>query len=100
MSNVYLAVTEGLQAAAHFQNLFVLKVLQPELGEDPEFVRMFLNEARLAARLNHPNIVQTIEVGNAGNQHFLTMEYMEGQPLHRVLHNDEARSRLTLSMRL
>jgi serine/threonine protein kinase/ABC-type branched-subunit amino acid transport system substrate-binding protein len=100
MSNVFLAVTEGARAAAQFQKLLVLKVLNQELGEDPEFVRMFLNEARLAARLNHPNIVQTIEVGNAGNQHFLAMEYMEGQPLHRVLHSDEAHSRLTLSMRL
>jgi branched-chain amino acid transport system substrate-binding protein len=100
MSNVYLAVTEGAQAGTQFQKLLVLKVLNRELGEDPEFVRMFLNEARLAARLNHPNIVQTIEVGHAGAQHFLAMEYMEGQPLNRILHNDEATSQLSLSMRL
>ena len=45
MSNVYLAVTDSAQAAAEFQKLLVLKVLNRELGEDPEFVRMFLNEA-------------------------------------------------------
>jgi serine/threonine protein kinase/ABC-type branched-subunit amino acid transport system substrate-binding protein len=100
MADVYLAVTEGTEAAAQFQKLLVIKMLRRELGEDPEFVRMFLNEARLAARLNHPNIVQTLEVGNAGGRYFLAMEYLEGQPLHRVCRNDDARSNLSLAMRL
>jgi serine/threonine protein kinase/ABC-type branched-subunit amino acid transport system substrate-binding protein len=100
MADVYLAVTEGTDAAAHFQKLLVIKMLKRELGEDPEFVKMFLNEARLAARLNHPNIVQTLEVGNAGGRYFLAMEYLEGQPLHRVFRNDDARSNLSLAMRL
>jgi serine/threonine protein kinase len=100
MSNVYLAVTDGVQASTQFQKLLVLKVLNRDLGEDPEFVKMFMNEARLAARLNHPNIVQTIEVGQAGAQHYLAMEYMEGQPLNRILYSDEARAQLSLSMRL
>jgi branched-chain amino acid transport system substrate-binding protein len=100
MSDVYLAVTEGTEAAARFQKLLVIKMLKPELSEDSEFVAMFLNEARLAARLNHPNVVQTIEVGEAGGRYFLAMEYLEGQPLHRVLRNNEARARLGLDMRL
>jgi serine/threonine protein kinase/ABC-type branched-subunit amino acid transport system substrate-binding protein len=100
MSDVYLAVTEGVEAAAQFQKLLVIKLLKRELGEDPEFVKMFLNEARLAARLNHPNIVQTIEIGNAGSRYFLAMEYLEGQPLHRVFRNPEARENLSLAMRL
>jgi len=100
MSDVYLAVTEGTEAAARFQKLLVIKMLKPELGEDSEFVSMFLNEARLAARLNHPNVVQTIEVGEAGGRYFLAMEYLEGQPLHRVLRNNDARARLGLDMRL
>ena len=100
MSDVYLAVTEGTEAAARFQKLLVIKMLKPELSEDSEFVAMFLNEARLAARLNHPNVVQTIEVGEAGGRYFLAMEYLEGQPLHRVLRNTDARSRLGLDMRL
>lgn len=100
MSEVYLAVTEGIEAAAQFQKLLVIKMLKRELGEDPDFVKMFLNEARLAARLNHPNIVQTIEIGNAGGRYFLAMEYLEGQPLHRVFRNPEARDNLSLAMRL
>jgi serine/threonine protein kinase/ABC-type branched-subunit amino acid transport system substrate-binding protein len=100
MSDVYLAVTEGTEAAARFQKLLVIKMLKPELSEDSEFVAMFLNEARLAARLNHPNVVQTIEVGEAGGRYFLAMEYLEGQPLHRVLRHNDARARLGLDMRL
>jgi serine/threonine protein kinase/ABC-type branched-subunit amino acid transport system substrate-binding protein len=100
MSDVYLAVTEGIEAAAQFQKLLVIKMLKRELGEDPDFVKMFLNEARLAARLNHPNIVQTIEIGNAGGRYFLAMEYLEGQPLHRVFRNADARDSLSLAMRL
>ncbi len=100
MSDVYLAVTEGVEAAAQFQKLLVIKLLKRELGEDPDFVKMFLNEARLAARLNHPNIVQTIEIGNAGSRYFLAMEYLEGQPLHRVFRNADARDNLSLAMRL
>ena len=100
MSDVYLAVTEGTEAAAQFQKLLVIKMLKRELGEDPDFVKMFLNEARLAARLNHPNIVQTIEIGNAGGRYFLAMEYLEGQPLHRVFRNTDARDNLSLAMRM
>jgi len=100
MSDVYLAVTEGTEAAARFQKLLVIKMLKPELSEDSEFVAMFLNEARLAARLNHPNVVQTIEVGEAGGRYFLAMEYLEGQPLHRVLRHTDVRARLGLDMRL
>ncbi len=45
---------------------------------------MFLDEAKLAARLNHPNVVQTLEVGQDGNRYFIAMEYLDGQPLNRI----------------
>jgi serine/threonine protein kinase/ABC-type branched-subunit amino acid transport system substrate-binding protein len=84
MADVYLAVY-GSADVGRFQKLLVLKILKPELSADPEFVAMFLDEARLAARLNHPNVVQTIEVGEHAGRHFLAMEYLEGQPLNRVM---------------
>ena len=59
MADVYLAVYANADAG-RFQKLLVLKLLKPDLSADPEFVAMFLDEARLAARLNHPNVVQTI----------------------------------------
>lgn len=82
MADVYLAVTQG---ASGFSKLLVVKVLKESLADDADFLAMFADEARLAARLNHPNIVQTYEVGSADNRHYIAMEYLEGQPLHRVM---------------
>lgn len=81
MGTVYLGVARG---PAGFSKLMVIKQLRMELVEDPQFLNMFLEEARLAARLNHPNIVQTTEVGQEGNLYFLAMEYLDGQALQRM----------------
>jgi eukaryotic-like serine/threonine-protein kinase len=82
MGVVYLAVNSGLGG---FNKLLVIKELKPELVEDHGFLEMFLEEARLAARLNHPNIVPTYEVGMEGNRPFIVMDYLDGQTLARVL---------------
>ncbi|MCB9588620.1 MAG: serine/threonine protein kinase [Polyangiaceae bacterium] len=81
MADVYLSVSSG---PGGFNKLQVLKVLRPHLTEQPEFLQMFQDEGRLAARLNHPNIVQTNEIGAEGQRFFIAMEYLDGQPLHRV----------------
>jgi serine/threonine protein kinase len=83
MSEVYLAVVAG---PAGFNKLVVIKLIKAELAEDPDFISMFLEEARLSARLNHPNVVQTNEVGEVGSRYYIAMEYLEGQPYSRVLH--------------
>ena len=82
MAQVYLALVSG---PAGFNKLLVIKRIQSELASDPDFVTMFLDEARLAARLNHPNVVQTNEVGQDGTSYFIAMEYLEGQTFRRVL---------------
>jgi len=82
MADVYLAVVSG---PAGWSKLQVVKRLRVDRGEEPEVVAMFLDEARLAARLNHPNVVQTTEVGEDEGELFLVMEYLEGVPLSRVL---------------
>ena len=82
MGVVYLALVGG---PGGFNKLFVVKVLKSHLAEDQRLVRMFLEEARLAAKLSHPNIVQTIEVGTDGGRHFIAMEFVDGQPYHRVI---------------
>jgi serine/threonine-protein kinase len=82
MAEVFLAVAQG---PAGFNKLQVIKRLRPNLAEDPELRAMFLDEARLAARLNHRNVVQTNEVDVDDGQYFMAMEYLDGQPLHRVL---------------
>ncbi|NUP10158.1 MAG: serine/threonine protein kinase [Polyangiaceae bacterium] len=83
MSEVYLAVIAG---PAGFNKLVVIKLIKAELAEDPDFINMFLEEARLSARLSHPNIVQTNEVGEVGGRYYIAMEYLEGQPYSRILH--------------
>ncbi len=90
MATVYLAVVRG---PSGFSKLVVVKVLRSHLGQDPETVSMFLDEARLAARLHHPNVVQTNEVGAEAGQHLLVMEYLDGVTLNELL--DRARRRGT-----
>ncbi len=82
MAHVHLAISSR---TGGFQKLLVLKTLRAEFAEDPEFRRMFLDEARIAARLNHPNVVHTYEVGEDGGKIFIAMEYLEGQALSSVV---------------
>ena len=79
MADVFLALAAGPFDA---KKLVVVKRPRETTGE---YVGMFMDEARLAMRLNHPNVVQTYEVGMEQGQIFLAMEYLEGQPLHRVV---------------
>lgn len=83
MADVFLAVARGPMG---FNKLAVVKRLRAQLADDPSFRTMFLDEARLAARLNHPNVVHTYEVGEQDGVYFIAMEYLEGQPLNKVIH--------------
>jgi len=85
MADVFLAVMAG-PVGSGFSKLTVIKRLRQNLAEEPEFVEMLVDEARISARLNHPNVVQTNEVGSVGNVYFLAMEYLDGQPFHRIQH--------------
>jgi eukaryotic-like serine/threonine-protein kinase len=82
MARVFVAFSSGLGG---FNKLVVLKVMRDELRESESSLAMFLAEARLAARMNHPNIVQTLEVGEDGGRYFICMEYLEGQTLGRLM---------------
>jgi serine/threonine-protein kinase len=80
MADVFLAVARGPMG---FNKLTVVKRLRN--SEENTHIQMFLDEARLAARLNHPNIVHTYEAGEVAGKFFIAMEYLEGQSLHQVL---------------
>ena len=82
MSDVYLAL---VNSAAGVTKLIVVKQLRASLLDEPEALSMFMDEARLAARMHHPNLVQTFEVGHEGPIPYLTMEFLDGQPLQRLL---------------
>ena len=58
-----------------------LKVIRPEHGRNKEFVAMFLDEARIASRLSHPNIIAIHGLGHDGKRHFLAMEVLRGRTL-------------------
>lgn len=82
MATVYLARLGGL---AGFQRLVAIKRLHPHLQHEHEFVQMFLDEARLAARIHHPNVVPILEVGASDAGYYLVMEYVEGDTLARLV---------------
>jgi serine/threonine-protein kinase len=82
MATVFLARLGG---AGGFQRLFAIKRLHPHLAHEREFVEMFLDEARLAARIHHPNVVPILEVGNSELGYYLVMEYVEGETFARML---------------
>jgi serine/threonine-protein kinase len=98
MADVLLAVAAG-PAGSGFSKLIVVKRPRDNLAEDPEFVAMLMDEARIAARLNHPNVVQTYEVGQIDNKCFIAMEYLDGQPLDRILHRGKVDPRLTIELK-
>jgi serine/threonine protein kinase len=82
MGDVYLAVNMGPSGVS---KLIVIKELREQLASMPEARSMFLDEARIATRLNHPNVAQTYEVVEDGDSLYLTMEYLEGQPLQNII---------------
>jgi serine/threonine protein kinase len=81
MAEVWLARQVGLQG---FEKIVVIKRARPELT-DPETTRLFLDEARLVATLQHPNIAQVYEIGAVGGSYFFVMEYVDGADLRRLI---------------
>jgi ABC-type branched-subunit amino acid transport system substrate-binding protein len=98
MSEVFLTLTKG--GLGGFQKLVVVKLLRRDLAEDEDFLRMFLEEARLTARLNHPNVVQTNDVGEDLGRYYIAMEYLEGQTFERVRHSRKASTLFPLHMQI
>jgi serine/threonine protein kinase len=97
MATVYVA---RVQAVAGFERLVAIKVLHANLAHEDEFIRMFLDEARLAASIRHPNVVPTIDVCGAketGCGYFIVMEYIEGDHLGALMSSaHKAQERLPL----
>jgi serine/threonine-protein kinase len=67
-----------------FSRTVAIKRLHAQFASDPEFVSMFLDEARLAARIRHPNVVPTLDVVATGGELFLVMEYVPGESIARL----------------
>jgi serine/threonine protein kinase len=82
MAEIYLARTQGL---AGFEKQLVLKVIQPDLADDDQFVQMLVDEAKIAVGLNHPNIAQTFDLGKIGGCYFISMEFVDGADFFQIL---------------
>jgi eukaryotic-like serine/threonine-protein kinase len=81
MATVYLAV-HGLEG---FQNTVAVKRIHPHLAKDRQFVDMFVDEAHIAARINHPYVCRVFDFGKTGdNSYYIAMEFLRGEPLSRV----------------
>jgi serine/threonine protein kinase len=74
-----------LNGPAGFARTVAIKRLHPQFAQDPDFVSMFLDEARLAARIQHPNVVSTLDVVTTENEIFLVLEYVQGESLARLM---------------
>jgi serine/threonine-protein kinase len=87
MAELFLAHQSG---PGGFDKPIVIKRIRPHLSRQSAFVRMFLNEARLAAQLNHPNIVQIHDLGKVGESYYIAMEYLFGRDMRRIVPKAEA----------
>jgi serine/threonine protein kinase len=82
MAEVYKA---RIQGPAGFERTFVVKRILPHLSNDPTFIKMFVEEAKLSARLAHPNIVHIFELGAVDGEYFISMEYIRGHDLSETM---------------
>jgi serine/threonine protein kinase len=98
MAELHLARATSLQG---FEKILVLKRILPALAKNRDFVKMFLDEARIAATLNHANIVQIYDVGVVDGSYFIAMEYLHGEDLRslsRQLHETKKDGRPPLEL--
>src|SRR4051812_16683066 len=82
-------VAEAFRAMARgpggYQRELIIKSILPELACDPEFVRLFIEEAKLLGMIHHPNVVQVYDFGEQDGRHFLALEYLNGPCLEQIL---------------
>src|ERR1043166_6699977 len=82
MADVLLGRADGIEG---FERHVVLKRIKPEHAKDVRFIRMFLDEARVAASLHHQHIVQVHDIGEAEGEYFIAMEYLHGEDVRTIL---------------
>jgi serine/threonine-protein kinase len=98
MAEIFLALQVGAEG---FEKPVVLKRILPALAADPAFVRMLVDEAHIVSTLNHSNLVQVLDLGQAGNEFFLVLEFVDGWSLEQVRRRaNQARTKLPLPLAL
>jgi serine/threonine protein kinase len=82
MAEVFVAKAFGVEG---FERLLAIKKILPTMGEDAEFIHMFVDEARIAVQLSHANIVQVLELGKHDENLYIAMEYISGRDLRQII---------------
>src|SRR4030095_11075145 len=82
MAEIHLAKTRGI---AGFEKYVALKMIHPNFAEDDQFIQMLIDETKIAVQLQHVNIAQTFDLGRVGDTYYITMEYVDGADLYKVL---------------
>ncbi len=91
MAEIFLAQLIGDEG---FQKSVVLKRILPQFSADPDFTRMFVDEAVLAAKLTHPNVAQVYDFGQVNGTYFITMEHVDGTDLRKLIRAATERNRV------
>src|SRR5688572_8948794 len=81
MAEVFKAKSYGVEG---FEKIIAIKRILPSMGEDRDFIRMFVDEAKIAGQLSHPNIGQVFELGRAQDSHYIAMEFIWGKDLLQI----------------
>ena len=95
MAELFLAIQRSV---AGFEKLIVIKRILPEMNQDRAFIEMLLHEARIAATLSHPNIVQIFDVGEVNGVYFIAMEHVHGEDLRSMVRQMKRRGVLEFPM--
>ncbi|HSK05074.1 MAG TPA: serine/threonine-protein kinase, partial [Kofleriaceae bacterium] len=82
MAEIHLAKTKGI---AGFEKYCALKMIHPNFAEDEQFIQMLVDEAKIAVQLTHGNIAQTFDLGRVGDTYYITMEFVDGADLYKIL---------------
>ncbi len=82
MAEIHLAKTAGI---AGFEKYVAIKMIHPNFAEDEQFIQMLVDEAKIAVQLTHGNIAQTFDLGRVGDTYYITMEYVDGADLYKLL---------------
>src|SRR6188508_659316 len=82
MAEIHLAKTAGI---AGFEKYVALKMIHPNFAQDEQFIQMLIDEAKIAVQLQHVNIAQTFDLGRVGDTYYITMEFVDGADLYKIL---------------
>ena len=91
MAAVYLATS---RAYNRLGQECAIKVIHPHLSQDKEFVQMLIDEAQISVLMNHPNIIRAFQWGKEGLNHFIAMEFIDGQEIQVAVLNNKALNRI------